>query len=79
MHWISLGLPPGNNSTRGSEQDVNRLGFFLGAAAQSNADEGADIAPPQVDLNTARHLGERVAQAAIQFARGRVASRELEI
>ena len=78
MHWISLGLPPGNNSTSGSEQDANRLGFFLGAAAQSNADEGADAAPPQADLDTARHLGQRVAQAAIQFARGRAASREFE-
>jgi len=79
MHWISLGLPPGNNNSRGSEHDANRLGFFLGAAAQSNADEGADTAPPQADLDTARHLGQRVAQAAIQFARGRIASRELDI
>jgi multimeric flavodoxin WrbA len=78
MHWISLGLPPGNNSSGGSEQDANRLGFFLGAAAQSNADQAADIAPPQSDLDTARHLGQRVAQAALQFARGRTASRELE-
>jgi multimeric flavodoxin WrbA len=79
MHWISLGLPPGNNSSKGSEQDANRLGFFLGAAAQSNADEGADAAPPEAGLATARYLGERVARAGIQFALGRLASRELEI
>ncbi|MEM5367560.1 flavodoxin family protein [Paraburkholderia azotifigens] len=78
MHWISLGLPPGNNSSSGSEQDANRLGFFLGAAAQSNADEGVDLAPPQSDLDTARYLGQRVAQAALQFTRGRTALRELE-
>jgi NAD(P)H dehydrogenase (quinone) len=78
MHWVSLGLPPGNNSSNGTEHDVNRLGFFLGAAAQSNADESADVAPPQADLMTARHLGQRVAQAALQFARGRLASRALE-
>lgn len=71
MHWVNLGLPPANNSTTGSEQDLNRLGFFNGAAAQSNADEGADIAPPQADLLTASHLGERVATVAIQLKLGR--------
>jgi hypothetical protein len=40
MHWVNLGLPPGNNSTHGSDQDLNRLGFWLGAAAQSNNDQG---------------------------------------
>ena len=44
MHWVSLGLPTGNNSTHGSEQDLNRLGFWLGAA---DADQGPDIAPPE--------------------------------
>jgi len=71
MHWISLGLPPGNNSLAGSESDINRLGFFLGATAQSNADEGPNVAPPQSDLLAAEHLGKRVAEAALQFARGR--------
>lgn len=71
MHWVNLGLPPGNNSSAGSEQDLNRLGFFLGAAAQSNADQGPDLAPPPADLLTAEHLGRRVAMAARQFARGR--------
>lgn len=69
--WISLGLPPGNNSSTGSEEDLNRLGFFLGAAAQSNADQGADVAPSQSDLRTAEHLGARVAETALQFVRGR--------
>lgn len=71
MHWINLGLPPANNSSRGSEQDLNRLGFWLGAGAQSNVDQGADAAPPEADLATARHLGRRVADAAAQFMRGR--------
>lgn len=73
MHWINLGLPPGNNSSKGSEQDLNRLGYFIGAAAQSNADEGADVVPPKADLLTAEHLGARVATVALQFARGRAA------
>jgi len=75
MHWVSLGLPPGNNSTKGGEDDLNRLGFFLGAAAQSNADEGPDVAPPQADLATAEHLGQRVAEVTLQLVRGKAALR----
>jgi NAD(P)H dehydrogenase (quinone) len=71
MHWINLDLPPANNSTSGSENDLNRLGFWLGAAAQSNVDEGPDIAPPESDIATARYLGRRVALVTLQFVRGR--------
>ncbi len=71
MRWINLGLPPANNSTTGSEEDLNRLCFFLGAGAQSNADQGPEFAPPESDLRTAEHLGRRVAETALQFARGR--------
>jgi NAD(P)H dehydrogenase (quinone) len=77
MHWVSLGLPPANNSSKGSEADLNRLGFFLGAAAQSNADEGPDVAPPPADLQTAEHLGARVSRVALQLAHGRAAERAL--
>jgi multimeric flavodoxin WrbA len=73
MHWVNLGLPPANNSTTGSEADLNRLGFWLGAGAQSNTDQGPDLAPPEADLATARHLGQRVAEATLQFVRGRAA------
>jgi multimeric flavodoxin WrbA len=31
MHWVSLGLGAGWNSATGSENDLNRLGFWLGA------------------------------------------------
>lgn len=71
MHWINLDLPPANNSSFGSKAELNRLGFWLGAAAQSNVDEGPEIAPPEADLATARHLGQRVAEATLQFVRGR--------
>jgi multimeric flavodoxin WrbA len=73
MHWVNLGLPPANNSTTGSEEEMNRLGFWLGAGAQSNVDQGPDVVPPEADLATARHLGQRVAQATLQFVRGRAA------
>lgn len=71
MHWVSLGLPPANHSTAGSEEEMNRLGFFLGAGAQSNTDQGPELAPPEADLATARHLGQRVAETTMQFIRGR--------
>jgi multimeric flavodoxin WrbA len=73
MHWVNLGLPPANNSSTGSEADLNRLGFWIGAGAQSNADQGPELAPPEADLATARHLGQRVAEATLQFVRGRAA------
>lgn len=71
MHWINLALPPANNSSKGSERDLNRLGFWLGAGAQSNVDQGPESAPPASDLETARYLGRRVAEATLQFVRGR--------
>ncbi len=67
MIWVSLGLMPGNNSSQGSTADLNRLGSFSGAMAQSNADQGAD-AMLESDLRTAAHLGERVARLALRFA-----------
>ena len=75
MHWISLALPPANCSTTGSEDDLNRLGFWLGAGAQSNTDQGPDAAPPESDLATARHLGQRVAETTLQFVLGRATAR----
>lgn len=71
MHWINLGLPPGHNNSKSSEDMLNRHGFFLGAAAQSNADESAEVAPPSADLKTAEHLGARVSEVARQLAAGR--------
>lgn len=79
MHWVNLDLPPTNNSTKGSEEDLNRLGFWLGAAAQSNTDQGPDLAPPESDLLTARHLGRRVAQVTLQFVGGRMAQEKTSI
>lgn len=63
MVWINLNLPPGNNNSGGSVEDLNRLGSSLGAMAQSNVDEGSDVAPIASDLETARRLGQRVAES----------------
>jgi NAD(P)H dehydrogenase (quinone) len=68
MIWVGLGLLPGNNSSKGSRDDLNRLGFSLGAAAQSNVDEGPDKGPSASDLRTAEHLGRRVAETVRSFA-----------
>jgi len=67
MLWVSLGLPPGNNSSKGSVEDLNRLGSSLGAMAQSNADQGPEHGPIASDLKTAEHLGQRVASLAARF------------
>ncbi|WP_331765836.1 flavodoxin family protein [Embleya sp. NBC_00896] len=67
MLWVSLGLLPGWNSSQASEFDLNRLGVWLGAAAQSNGDEGPEAAHP-ADLATAEHLGRRIAEQAVRTA-----------
>jgi len=64
MIWVNLGLMPGNNNSKGSVNDLNRLGGFLGAMAQSNVDEGPEAGPIASDLLTAELLGERVAGIA---------------
>jgi multimeric flavodoxin WrbA len=73
MHWVNLGLRPGWNSSTASENDLNRLGFFTGAAAQTNLDEGPE-AVHKSDQATAEHLGRRVTETAKVLSRGRVAA-----
>lgn len=70
MHWVNLGLVAGWNSSAGSAADLNRLGFFLGAGAQTDVDAGADRVHA-ADLATCRHLGARVAGVAAQLRAGR--------
>ena len=67
MIWVGQDLLPGNNSSTGSVNDLNRLGGFLGALAQANSDQGPDVAPLKSDLLTAEHLGERVATITKQL------------
>jgi NAD(P)H dehydrogenase (quinone) len=72
MTWVSLGLHPGWNSSEASENDLNRLGVFLGAGAQTDNDRGPD-GVHKADIETAAHLGRRIAQQAAVFAAGRTA------
>lgn len=72
MHWINLDLFPGWATSDGSIDDLNRLGGWLGAMAQSNGDAGPDMHPPEADIRTAEYLGRRVAEVTLQFKRGGV-------
>jgi NAD(P)H dehydrogenase (quinone) len=76
MHWVNLGLGAGWNSAAGSEHDLNRLGFWLGAGAQTDVDAN----PDQVhlaDIRTCEHLGHRVATVTRQMVSGRVATQAI--
>lgn len=64
MVWVGLDLLPGNNSKTGSTADLNRMGSFIGAMAQSNVDAPPEEAPIESDRRTAEHLGRRVAGLA---------------
>jgi NAD(P)H dehydrogenase (quinone) len=66
MIWVGTGLMPANKSSS-QRSDVNVLGSFAGAMAQSPSDAGADVAPPESDLETARLFGKRVAEVAVKY------------
>ncbi|MEM9500137.1 MAG: flavodoxin family protein [Pseudomonadota bacterium] len=70
MIWVGLGLLPGNNTSAGSPEDLNRLGGFLGAMAQADADASPEVSPAGSDLRTAEFLGKRVAEAAGRWLSG---------
>lgn len=70
MHWVSLGLGAGWNSAHGTEHDLNRLGFWLGAGAQTDVDAGPEHVHP-ADIRTCEHLGQRVARVTAQLIAGR--------
>ncbi len=63
--WVGLGLMP-SNSKAAQRNDLNYLGSYAGAVAQSPSDAGANEMLPG-DLETARAFGKRVAEAAARF------------
>jgi len=63
--WVGNGMMP--NSKKASQRnDVNYLGTFCGAIAQSPADGGPDEMLPG-DLETAKLFGQRVAEVTVTF------------
>ncbi|MFF0595893.1 flavodoxin family protein [Streptomyces antibioticus] len=72
MNWVNLGLHPGWHTSAESENDLNRLGYFNGAAASTPADLPAD-GVSKADIATAEHLGERVARHTAVVLAGRAA------
>ena len=67
MIWVGLDLMPGNSSSTGSVEDLNRLGSWLGVMTQSNVDQAPDVALIGSDLRTAQYLGRRVAETTSRF------------
>lgn len=69
MIWIGLGLhPPASDEPDGpGGHEINRIGSFMGAMAQSSVMLLADLAPPPGDLRTGELLGERVATLTAKF------------
>ncbi|AUG79344.1 NADPH-dependent FMN reductase [Kitasatospora sp. MMS16-BH015] len=61
MTWVNLGLHPGWNASTASEYDLNRLGYFGGAAAQTPVD-GDAATVHKADIATAEHLGQRLTE-----------------
>ncbi|MEU6123010.1 flavodoxin family protein [Streptomyces sp. NPDC047123] len=72
MIWVSLGLLPGWHLSHESENDLNRLGYFNGAAGTLMGDlPAADV--HKADIATAEHLGERVTRMTAIHLAGRAA------
>ncbi|MHA5054560.1 hypothetical protein [Streptomyces sp. SD15] len=63
MIWVGLGLAPGWNALQAGEYDLTRLGFWVGAGAQTLQDGGTETVH-EVGIATAEHLGARVAAQA---------------
>ena len=66
--WVGTGMMPAN-SKAAQRNDVNWLGAFSGAMAQSPSDSSPEEGPPPGDLETARLFGARVAEAAARWNR----------
>lgn len=67
MIWVGTGMMPAN-SKAAQRNDVNYLGSFAGAMAQSPSDSSPDEML-HGDLETAKQFGARVAEVAGKFAK----------
>ena len=64
--WVGTGIMP-SNSKAAQRNDINFVGSFSGAMAQSSSDASPTEMLPG-DLETARLFGQRVAEVAARFA-----------
>ncbi len=77
MNWVNLGIaPPNVTAAERGPDTLNRVGSFLGVAAQSDT-ASPEITPPAGDREPARLVGERVATAAVRWAVGAGAAADL--
>ncbi len=67
MIWVGVGDLPGNNWSGGTRADLNRLGTWIGAMGQSDADGSS---PSVGDLDTAVRFGARIAAITRRQADG---------
>lgn len=67
MLWAGSGLAP-SNSKAADRNDVNWLGSYSGAMAQSPSDSSPEEGPLPGDLETARLFGRRVADVARRWS-----------
>ncbi len=63
--WVGTAMMP-SNSKAAQRNDINYVGSFSGAMAQSPSDASA-AEMPQGDLDTARLFGKRVAEVTAKF------------
>jgi multimeric flavodoxin WrbA len=70
MIWVPMGDHPGSNWSGGGEQDVNRLGAFLGPMSQALADVPAPQGTPPSDLVTGERYGRRFAEIVRRWRTG---------
>ena len=67
MLWASQGIMPGFNTSKGSIEDLNRVGSYSGLMVQANLDQGPEGIAAS-DFKTAEAFGARIATLAKRFA-----------
>lgn len=68
MVWVSTGMMPSYGEGE-DPKNINRIGSYLGAMAQSG-NASPDVTPPVADKLTAEAYGKRLAEAALRWKRG---------
>ena len=66
MIWVGTGMMP-SNSKAAQRNDLNYVGSFAGAMAQSPSDSSPEEGPLPGDLETARQFGKRIAETVAKL------------